>query len=294
MHENLPIDRSSFSRLLLVLTLLAVPPSCAQAVPASTSSMSLQTAGAANGSATFDAAAEAQLVALINEARAQHGLSQLTVEPRLTEAARKHAQLMAEHGALSHQFETEAPIEKRFAAEDLASDREGENVDLDHTVASVHAGLMDSPPHRHNILNAEYNVVGVGVIRHGPYLFVTEDFAHRLPRYSEPETEELVRNAVEQYERSHGFSAPQRKPQPQLRRIACDLALSDTLEAHNAAQLPEVRAVFAWTAGDPGKLPPGSDRILSQGLPAGYALGACFAPSVSHPGGVYWIVMVSY
>jgi hypothetical protein len=111
---------------------------------------------------------------------------------------------------------------------------------------------------------------------------------------SEPQAEAAVRSAIDQYETAHGLATPPRKPQTQLRRIACDMALNDSLEGHAAAQLPQVREVFAWTSADPGKLPKAIDRMLSEGLSSGYSLGACFAPSVSHPGGIYWLVIVTY
>jgi uncharacterized protein YkwD len=37
---------------------------------------------------------------------------------------------------------------------------------------------MDDPDHRDNILNPDYNAVGVCVIRSGGQLYVTEDFTH--------------------------------------------------------------------------------------------------------------------
>jgi uncharacterized protein YkwD len=39
---------------------------------------------------------------------------------------------------------------------------------------------MDDPAHHDNILNSNYNAVGVSVIRSGGQVYVTEDFA-RLP-----------------------------------------------------------------------------------------------------------------
>ncbi len=242
----------------------------------------------------IDSDAEAELVDLINGSRQQQGLAPLTVDPRLTQAARIHSQLMASRGALSHRFPDEPPIPNRFAAENFPSDRQGENVALDQDADSAHRGLMHSAPHRENILDPEYNVVGVGVVRSGHDIYVTEDFARRLPEMSEPQAESAVRSAIAQFERAHGFAVPARRPQPQLRRIACDMALNDSLDARAASQLPQVREVFTWTSGDPAKLPGAVDRMLSEGLSSGYSLGACFAPSVSHPGGIYWIVIVSY
>jgi uncharacterized protein YkwD len=245
-------------------------------------------------SAGFDAMSEAALLDLINQARADHGLQPLAVDDRLTQAARKHSELMVEHSALSHQFEGEPPVQIRFSDESFPSDREGENVDLDQTVNSAHQALMHSPAHRANILDPNYNAVGIGIVRSRGNIYVTEDFARRLPEYSEPEADAALQHAIEHYERSRGLTAPVRKPQSSLRHMACEMALNDALDDQGPAALPGVHESFAWTAGDPAKLPSGVMKVLSQGLPSGYSLGACFAPSVSHPGGIYWVVMVSY
>ena len=245
-------------------------------------------------SAKFDTSAEAELLTLLNQARSELGLQPLAVDPRLTQAARKHSELMAQQHALSHQFSGEPALQQRFADEGLPSDRQAENVDLDQDAASAHQALMHSPPHRQNILDPDYNAIGIGVVRKGENIYVTEDFARRLPELSEPQAESEVQSAINQYEGARGLPAPLRKPQPELRKRACDLSLNDSLNDLTTAQLPGARAVFAWTAGDPNKLPKAMGRILDAGLPSGYSLGACFAPSVSHPGGVYWLVMVSY
>lgn len=242
----------------------------------------------------FDAAGEEQLVDLINQARTAHGLNPLAVDERLTEAARKHTEQMVQHSALSHQFDGEASPQNRVNNEGLSSDSQGENVDLNQSIAGAHDALMHSPPHRANILDADYNAIGVGVIRAGGNVWVTEDFARRLPQLSEPQAESAVQNAIDRSERARGFGRPVRQPLTQLRHMACDMALNDDLNLAPASHLTGVHQVFAWTAGDPAKLPKGIDSLLTGGLKGGYSLGACFAPSVSHPGGIYWLVMVAY
>jgi uncharacterized protein YkwD len=243
---------------------------------------------------TFDTDAETQLFGLINQTRGEHGLPPLTVDSRLTQAARKHTSLMVQHSQLSHQFEDEPPLQIRFSDENLPSDHEGENLDLNQDVASAHQALMDSPPHRRSILDPSFNVVGIVVLHSGENIYVTEDFAHRLPMYSEPEAEAVLQGAVEKAMKSHEFPTPVRRSQPQLRQMACSMALNDSLDSHDPAKLTGVSEVFVWTAGDPANIPVGVEKRLSQQLPSGYALGACFAPSVGHPGGVYWVIMVAY
>jgi uncharacterized protein YkwD len=126
----------------------------------------------------FDPAGEKQFVELINQERTKQGLQPLAVDPRLTQAARKHTELLAAHKTLSHQFEGEPPLDDRFSDANLPADQEGENTALDKNVPSAHKGLMNDPEHRDNIISPNYNVVGVGVIRSGGQLYVTEDFAH--------------------------------------------------------------------------------------------------------------------
>jgi len=242
----------------------------------------------------FDAAGEQQLVDLINQVRTAHGLEPLAVDERLTEAARKHTELMVQHSALSHQFDGEPSPQTRMSNAGLPSDAEGENVDLNESIAGAHDALMHSAPHRANILDSDYNAVGVGMIRAGGQVWVTEDFARRLPQLSEPQAEGAAQNAIDHDEKARGFGVPARQPSTQLRHMACDMALNDNLDLTPASHLAGVHQVFAWTAGDPAKLPKGIDSMLTTGLKGGYSLGACFAPSISHPGGIYWLVMVAY
>jgi len=244
--------------------------------------------------AQFEEAGGQQLVRLINQERTSRGLPPLAVDQRLIQAARKHTELMAEHKALSHQFDGEPALEVRFADENLRSGQQAENVGLSKDVPSAHQGLMHSPAHRANILNSDYNVVGVAVLRSGDYVYVTEDFAHRLKAYSEPEADAVLQRAVENYATTHGMAVPVRKPQSQLRHMACDMALNDSLQSKKVADLPGVQAVAAWTAAAPGDLPSSAKELLSRPMSSGYSLGACFAPSVSQPGGVYWVVMIVY
>ena len=241
--------------------------------------------------AAIDAEAESQLVRLTNQARTRQGLQPLTVDRRLTSAARRHSELMVQHRALSHQFAGEPPLQNRIAAEGLPSDRLAENIAVNQEPVSAHDALMHSPPHRRNILDPDYNTVGIGVVRQGENIYVTEDFARRLPEMSEPQAEAAAQSAITRYARAHHLAAPARKPQSQLRRIACDMARNDSVKTTSTEALPGISAVFTWTASDPGVLPRGIDRMLTS---EGYSLGACFAPSVSHPGGIYWLVMVSY
>ncbi len=242
----------------------------------------------------FDAAGEKQLVELINQERATEGLPPLAVDERLTMAARQHTELMVKHGGLSHQFDGEPSLQTRAADENLRSDRLAENVGLEMDAPGIHAGFMNSPPHRANILSPNYNAIGVGVMRNGDRLYATEDFAHRLPDYSEPEADTALQKAITNYAKSLGIPPPARKPQSTIHQMACDMALIDALDTGTPRSIAGCTACWPGRPPSLEQLPNGVKTVVSQPLNSGYSLGVCFASSVSHPGGVYWIVMVAY
>jgi uncharacterized protein YkwD len=242
----------------------------------------------------FDAAGQKQLVELINRERARQGVQPLAVDERLAEAARKHTQLMVKHDTPSHQLSEEQPLQVRVADEGLRSDRQAENVGLEMDVAGAHAMLMNSPAHRANILSRDYNAVGIGVILSGNKLYVTEDFAHRLPDYSDAEADAALQRAIADYASAHRFPAPMRKAQPALHEMACHMAVIDALDTATPRSIPGVHRVMSWTATEVEQLPEGVKTILGQPLPNGYSVAICFSTSATHPGGMYWIMMVTY
>src|SRR5271165_3160933 len=242
----------------------------------------------------FDSAGEKQLVELINQERSREGLPPLATDDRLTQAARKHTELMVRHKVLSHRYDDEESLELRIAGENLRSDRQAENIALETDVAGAHANLMNSPPHRASILSSKYNTVGVGVLHNGDEVYVTQDFAHRIPDYSDPQADAVLQTTIAKYASAQGHPVPARKPQAAIHQMACDMALIDVLDTGTPKSIAGVHHVVAWTATDLEDLPAGVKTLVSQPLTAGYSLGVCFAASVSHPGGMYWIVMVAY
>ena len=240
------------------------------------------------------AADEQRLLALINQERATEGLLPLTLDERLSRAARLHTQLMVQRDELSHQFPGEDPLILRLHAQNVRSDHDGENVALNGDVELAHVALMGSPLHRANILSHEFNAVGIAVIRGGEIIYITEDFAHVLPDYSDFEADAAVQQAISDFSRARGLPIPKRKPHTQLVQMACAMAHGDKIDAKPARSIPGSTSAVAWTATDLRKLPPGLSSILSQPLTGPYSMGVCFAPSATYPGGVYWLVFITY
>src|SRR5579884_1026466 len=57
----------------------------------------------AQNAPVFDADAEAQILADLNRSRAEAGVPALQLDPKLTDAARRHASMLAKRHVLSHQ-----------------------------------------------------------------------------------------------------------------------------------------------------------------------------------------------
>jgi hypothetical protein len=242
----------------------------------------------------IDTDGEQRIFTLLNQERAKEGQLPLELNEGLTRAARKHSRLMAHDDSLVHQLPGEESLAVRVANENVRCDRDGENIALDGDAATAHAMLMLSPPHRANIVSPQFDAVGIAVVRMGELVYVTEDFAHVLPNYSEFEADAAAQQAITNFVRAEGLPVPQRKSRSRLTQLACNMALDDRLDSLKTKDIPGITSAVTWTATDLGKLPPNLKKLLAQPLTSGYALGVCYAPSVSHPGGVYWLVMVIY
>ena len=133
--------------------------------------------------APSDSQAERQLLTLANQARAEAGLAPLELDEGLTRAARRHSALMASEKQLSHELPGEPSLPERLtAASPLKLSAEGENVGFAASVPEVHRGFMQSPHHRENLLNPDYNLAGFAAVRDGNRVYVTEDFAQSRTR----------------------------------------------------------------------------------------------------------------
>jgi hypothetical protein len=240
----------------------------------------------------FDEPAEQQLAQLLNLERARAGLPSLKVDDRLTQAARVHSALMAQAKQLSHQLSGEPPLPKRLAATNLRFNNDAENVAYDYSVQAAHDGLMHSPPHRANILSLKYNTVGVGVVRSGDVLWVTQDFAHRLQEYSVDDAENAIIAAWERGRKGANLPPAQVMRMPQLRRMACAMAQQGRLDANAPLNLPGVQAAVVYTESDPTKLAPNAVKMVRDPSVKRIAVGACFADGEQYPAGTWWVALV--
>ena len=109
----------------------------------------------------------------INRERAAVGHHALTLKSDLTSIARNHSQKMAHDGTIYHNTNLGNDIQGDWYAA-------GENVGMGPDCQSIHDAFMSSPGHKANILDTDYNQVGVGVAFDSDgTVYITEDFAGR-------------------------------------------------------------------------------------------------------------------
>ena len=151
-------------------TLAVAPPAAVQEMPASVSEPV---------ELPLDAEKAAALVDAMNLARIEHGLSALTVDVELTAVAEARARDLVRNRYFDHYGPDGHSAFSELAARGIAYGLAGENLARnnypeDSTVQAAFKGLMESPGHRANILEARFSRVGVVAARSGrTWVYVT-------------------------------------------------------------------------------------------------------------------------
>jgi len=103
------------------------------------------------------------VIRLINEERARHGLKALKPARRLMAAARFHAGYMARNDCYEHECPGGPKLIDRLHKAGYVTFRASENIHASpRTPKAVVAGWMSSPGHRANILDPHVREIGVG------------------------------------------------------------------------------------------------------------------------------------
>jgi len=235
------------------------------------------------------------LLLMANQSRAQAGLAPLQVDSNLTLAARAHADAMAQQQQLSHQFAGEPSLSSRLALPGgLHLDRAGENVAFDQTAEEAHEHLMLSPPHRENLLDPGFNVIGIGVVHNGTRIYVAEDFGHSLPVYTGAESEQLIADGLNQMRRQAGLPDLARTNQPGLRDAVCSMALEGRLATRPMHDFAQRFSVLSYTNMHPEILPANLAHIVGDRHIANAAISTCYARTSAYPNGTYWVGVLLY
>ena len=234
---------------------------------------------------------ERKLFHLLNQERQKAGLPKLQWDNHLAKSAGGHALLLAEHQGLSHQFSGEPQLGERVGATGLRFTVSAENVASAQTVEDAHKGLMNSPPHRANILSPEFNAVGLAVIPRVGAVYVAQNFAYVLPVYSEAQFRSALLEAFRNARQEKGFSKIAVRPDPKLHEAAC----SDNPDARKLLRkLNGATDLLVFTSSEPEKLPSVMQKTAADPALRRASVEVCFKPGPVHGYGSFQVVAAFY
>jgi uncharacterized protein YkwD len=235
--------------------------------------------------------AEKQLFDLVNKERQKAKLGKLEWSDKLAEAALAHSKLLDQHQDLSHQFAGEATVQQRVGATGLRFNSVAENVAEAPEVETAHTGLMNSPGHRANILNGNYNAVGIAIVQHGSQLFVTEDFAHVPAAQTEQQFQDAVVNKVKRERRAGRLPALEIVGDPQMHKAACSQDLNTSKMIRG---MPGATALVIFSQSDPALLPDDLRQAVVDRNLARMRIGVCMETGGANGFTHFWVVAAFY
>jgi len=222
----------------------------------------LPTALRAASSAPPSNTPEGMLFNAANRDRAAAGLPAFQWDANLADAARLHAQAMAQRNTLSHQFPGEPPLQDRGRQAGARFSMIAENVAEGPNPQGIQSQWMNSAPHRANLLDPELNSIGISVMQRGGMLFAVEDFSVGVPQLSLEQQEAEVRAQLVDY----GLQV-----------------VNDTADARKTCAMdrgwsgPRPLSVLRYEMADLSQLPEEVEQKAHSGKYHSAAVGACEA-----------------
>lgn len=146
------------SSCVLALASLFALSACSGSLTSSDLKPEVKTYAPANVVVEFDAQTS---IRKINQVRKKHFLGSLKLDPRLMDAAQRHANLMGKTGRFGHEFGPATKFKKRIFAVGFDNSA-GENLGVGYTsIDAAIDGWLNSPGHRKILLKRNYTVGGI-------------------------------------------------------------------------------------------------------------------------------------
>jgi uncharacterized protein YkwD/uncharacterized membrane protein required for colicin V production len=146
--------------------------------PLAAGSVELPFSGNTSVELEIDQVAEQTLLGLLNQERADAGLSPLQLDSALTGVGRAHGRDMVALGYFGHVSPTTGSAADRLTAAGMNYPLSGENIALAAGPEMAHEQLKNSPADRANILNPGFTRVGIAALRSSDHeLLVIHEFA---------------------------------------------------------------------------------------------------------------------
>ena len=139
-----------------------------------TSGNSSSSSGTTNANPNTDVANllnsdEQEVFNLINKQRKQNGLSSLSINSEVQNAARIKAKDMVDKNYFSHTSPTYGSPSDMLKSFNISYKTAGENIAGNSSNSGAVTAWMNSPGHKANILNSSFNQTGIGVVSSPKY-----------------------------------------------------------------------------------------------------------------------------
>jgi uncharacterized protein YkwD len=145
--------------------------------------------------------AEKRLLALMNRDRQAAGVGPVVWDDRVAAVARAHSEDMRQTKIVAHISPTTGSAADRVKKANIKTAVVLENVARAYGVGEAHAGLMNSPGHRANMLAGAATHVGIGVVLGEDIsgrreMFITQVFIRIPPKVDRGAAANLVRDRI--------------------------------------------------------------------------------------------------
>ncbi len=141
---------------------------------------------------------ERKLLEHANRERRRRNLVPLKPSTDLRSLALRHSQDMASHKKLAHLSSSGQTYLDRLVEAGLYFIKIGENVAVSDTFRDdiIHQKLMESPAHRENILDPDFDRIGIGISYKEKKYYITQDYLQSLDILGIEEAEKKMQNEI--------------------------------------------------------------------------------------------------
>ncbi len=236
---------------------------------------------------------EKDLFEMVNWERIDQGLNPLRLSRELTRLARNHSQDMASRMVMTHLSALGKSYLERLVDAEFYFRTVGENVASSETFRAdfIHLGFMESPEHRENILDPDFEEIGIGVVySQDKKYYVTQDFTCPLKVMEYEEAEKIIRGEINRYrsEKSLPPLSYQKVDNILARSFSKKKALGQPL-MNIATILGETHIHFITTP--ELAIPENISREVSREIYETAGVGVWFGRLDDYPGGTYLITL---
>ncbi len=240
---------------------------------------------------------EQDLFKLVNIERQKLDLAPVRFSPPLSFLARKHSQNMALRGDISHLSTSGETYSERLVEGEFYFIKSGENVAYSQTFIPefIHQGFMDSPGHRANVLDPDFDELGIGVVfKEDNGYYVTQDFTRALAPKGRIEAEAEVEENINRIRRV--YSLPPISFLAEANRFAQQCSINKAKDRSRPpipSHFGETHLIYIRTPSFEHVYSRHKDKLLDKNYETA-GLGIDFSRNEESPGGAYFITLLLF